>query len=175
MGRTKRKVANRSMYKPAHIGKYDNVDIGDDPTLINYLALTAYILDENPYNIDWYLKDLYDKEEGDRRMAEIDAIRAAGGKTEIDRMKRQRVIEKNGATVGKTGKLVEATCLATGETKGYYSLKEMANDCGLNYDTIRQYFKRKKTDTITHKGYEIKRYDYERKREQKKLEKNSKK
>ena len=74
----------------------NSFDVDDSENLINYLALAAAILDEEPEPLDYYLKGLYDKEEGERRMREIDEIRASGGKTELDEEKAQKNIACNG-------------------------------------------------------------------------------
>ena len=83
-------------FKTKPILRGNNIDLGDNATLINYLALAAAILDEEPEPLDYYLKDLYDKEEGERRMREIDEIRVSGGKTELDEEKAQKNIACNG-------------------------------------------------------------------------------
>ena len=78
------------------IGKKNNVDIDDSENLINYLALAAAILDEKYRPIDYYLKGLYNKDEAEARMKEIDEIRASGGRTELDEEKAQKNIACNG-------------------------------------------------------------------------------
>ena len=83
-------------FKTKPILRGNNIDLEDDPTLINYLALAACILDEKYRPLDYYLKDLYDKDEAERRMREIDEIRASGGKTELDEEKAQKNIACNG-------------------------------------------------------------------------------
>lgn len=83
-------------FKTKPILRGNNIDLEDDPTLINYLALAACILDEKYRPLDYYLKDLYDKDEAEKRMKEIDEIRASGGKTELDEEKAQKNIACNG-------------------------------------------------------------------------------
>ena len=75
---------------------FNSFDVDDDPTAINYLALAAAILDEKYRPIDYYLKGLYNKDEAEARMKEIDEIRASGGRTELDEEKAKKNIACNG-------------------------------------------------------------------------------
>ena len=64
--------------------KHINFESIEDPTLINYLRFFEAIADQNPRDIRHYVNDLMNEEEAEKRMKEIDEIRAAGGATEAE-------------------------------------------------------------------------------------------
>ena len=81
----------------------NSFDVDDSENLINYLALAAAILDEKYRPIDYYLKGLYNKDEAEVRMKEIDEIRASGGRTELDEEKAKKNIACNGMYTRQNG------------------------------------------------------------------------
>ena len=82
----------KTVPNPSH----NSFDVDDSENLINYLALAAAILDEKYRPIDYYLKGLYNKDEAEARMKEIDKIRASVGQTELEEEKAQKKIACNG-------------------------------------------------------------------------------
>ena len=56
---------------------------------------------------------------------------------------------------GKSGTEIHVIHLDTGKEWTFISIKEMANTLGLNYGTVRQKFRRQKSNTIEFKGYRI--------------------
>ena len=61
-----------------------NFESIDDQTIINYLRLYEALVDQNPRDIRHYVNDLMDEEAAEKRMKEIDEIRATGGATEAE-------------------------------------------------------------------------------------------
>ncbi len=138
------------------IGKHNQLDINNDPTLINYLALAACILDENPGSTDYYLQGLFDEDESFKRRYEIEEIRAGGGRTELDEERRVRMAIKNGKCKRiKSGRPCKAIHINTGKEYTYESLKDLANDLGINYNSMRQIFTKRKSNEIEFKGYKL--------------------
>ena len=56
---------------------------------------------------------------------------------------------------GKSGTEIYAIHLGSGREWTFISIKEMANTLGLGYESIRQKFRRHKSNVIEFKGYRI--------------------
>ena len=56
---------------------------------------------------------------------------------------------------GKSGTEIYAIHLGNGREWTFISIKEMANTLGLGYESIRQKFRRHKSNVIEFKGYRI--------------------
>ena len=56
---------------------------------------------------------------------------------------------------GKSGTGIHAIHLDSGKKWDFISIKEMANTLGLGYESIRQKFRRHKSNVIEFKGYRI--------------------
>ena len=56
---------------------------------------------------------------------------------------------------GKSGTGIHAIHLDSGKEWDFISIKEMANTLGLGYESIRQKFRRQKSNVIEFKGYRI--------------------
>ncbi|WP_434793131.1 hypothetical protein TPDSL_23220 [Terrisporobacter petrolearius] len=75
--------------------KYVNIEAIEDPTLINYLRLAECILDTNSnHKMSYYLTDLENSEESDKRMQQIDADRKKGILTKAQMIKVNEVNNK---------------------------------------------------------------------------------
>ena len=56
---------------------------------------------------------------------------------------------------GKSGTEIYAIHIESGKEWTFISIKEMANTLGLGYESIRQKFRRQKSNVIEFKGYRI--------------------
>ena len=123
-------------------------EMKEDPVWENYIALFNAITD--PTIIDpnkkvdsrKYLKGLFDEEESQKRMKQIDLMRRIGMKTEAEQM-----IEHN--TRDTRTKVINPYL---GEEKIFNTIKEACEEYDINYNNVKEYFFRKKTKQITYKG-----------------------
>ena len=120
----------------------------EDPVSENYIALFHAITDPTIINpnkkVDSrkYLKGLFDEEESQKRMKQIDLMRRIGMKTEAEQM-----IEHN--TRDTRTKVINPYL---GEEKIFNTIKEACEEYDINYNNVKEYFFRKKTKQITYKG-----------------------
>ena len=131
-----------------------NFESIEDPTLINYLRFFEAITDLNPRDIRHYVNDLMDEEEAEKRMKEIDEIRAAGGTTEAEMIHLKDCCDRRYKTVlnelrrmrkqeryGHTTKVVNPSA---GTEEVFNSLREACEEYGLKYNNARAYFSQNK-------------------------------
>ena len=145
-------------YKPVESYKpYIDPTMADDPTFINYLALAAAILDTNSKRrSEYYLKGLFDKEEGDTKMQEIDNLREIGFPTKAEH---ENDIEKmiNKFNKSRYSGIPVIVINGAGTKEEYGSLKEACDEYDLKYDNVKQTFYNKKSDEIKYQGLIIKK------------------
>ena len=134
--------------------KHINFESIEDPTIINYLRLYEALVDQNPRDIRHYINDLMDEEESEKRMKEIDEIRAAGGATEAEMIGLKECCDKRYKAVlngikrmskqeryGHTTKVVNPSA---GTEEIFNSLREACEEYGLKYNNARAYFSQNK-------------------------------
>ena len=113
-----------------------------------YIALFNAITDREITDINKevdsrkYLKGLFDKEESQKRIKQIDLMRSIGMKTEAE-----QIIEHN--TRDTRTKVINPYL---GEEKIFNTIKEACEEYDINYNNVKEYFFRKKTKQITYKG-----------------------
>ena len=148
--------------------KHINFESIEDQTIINYLRFFEAIADSNPRDIRYYVNDLMDGEESEKRMKEIDEIRAAGGATEAEMIGLKECCDKRYKAVlngikrmskqeryGHTTKVVNPSA---GTEEIFNSLREACEEYGLKYNNVRAYFsqnkksKKNKNNTIKYHG-----------------------
>ena len=148
--------------------KHINFESIEDPTIINYLRLYEALVDQNPRDIRHYINDLMDEEEAEKRMKEIDEIRAAGGATEAEMIGLKECCNKRYKAVlngikrmskqeryGHTTKVVNPSA---GTEEIFNSLREACEEYCLKYNNVRAYFsqnkksKKNKKNTIKYHG-----------------------
>ena len=145
--------------------KHINFESIEDPTLINYLRFFEAIADQNPRDIRHYVNDLMNEEEAEKRMKEIDEIRATGGATEAEMIHLKDCCDRRYKTVlnsikrmrkqeryGHTTKVVNPSA---GTEEIFNSLREACEEYGLKYNNARAYFsqsKKNKNNTIKYHG-----------------------
>lgn len=71
-GKARHAVRMSNLLEKSHHVKIESID---DPTLINYLRLAEVILTPEPRKMSYYLTDLENSEEADKRMHEIEEER----------------------------------------------------------------------------------------------------
>ena len=119
-----------------------------DPVMDCYIALFNAITDREITDINKevdsrkYLKGLFDKEESQKRIKQIDLMRSIGMKTEAE-----QIIEHN--TRDTRTKVINPYL---GEEKIFNTIKEACEEYDINYNNVKEYFFRKKTKQITYKG-----------------------
>ena len=124
------------------------LEMKEDPIMDCYIALFNAITDREITDINKevdsrkYLKGLFDKEESQKRMKQIDLMRRIGMKTEAEQM-----IEHN--TRDTRTKVINPYL---GEEKIFNTIKEACEEYDINYNNVKEYFFRKKTKQITYKG-----------------------
>lgn len=120
----------------------------EDPVMDCYIALFHAITDPTIINpnkkVDSrkYLKGLFDEEESQKRIKQIDLMRSIGMKTEAE-----QIIEHN--TRDTRTKVINPYL---GEEKIFNTIKEACEEYDINYNNVKEYFFRKKTKQITYKG-----------------------
>ena len=123
-------------------------EMKEDPVWENYIALFNAITDKEITDINKevdsrkYLKGLFDEEESQKRIKQIDLMRSIGMKTEAE-----QIIEHN--TRDTRTKVINPYL---GEEKIFNTIKEACEEYDINYNNVKEYFFRKKTKQITYKG-----------------------
>ena len=132
---------NRQQVKMSNLlekQKHINFESIEDPTLINYLRFFEAIADQNPRDIRHYVNDLMNEEEAEKRMKEIDEIRATGGITEAEMMTLKELKKK-----GKKYR-TKVVNPSAGTEEIFNSLREACEEYGLKYNNARAYFSQNK-------------------------------
>lgn len=143
---------------------FETVKIGkqtcssDEVTYLNYLALAAAIL--APSSNERYTKGLYDNEEADKRIKEIEDLRARGEKTELELWYKSEVnkVARN-SSVNKEGNNISIFDLRTNTEKHYSSLRYVCEQNDLKYENVKVKLRENKGNSITINRYIIKRID----------------
>ena len=142
-------------YKHMPVKKYHSKYTDpNDNTSLNYLALAAAILDPNPKkdSRSYMLPELFNPEEGQKRIQEIDNIRATGGITEaemivlneenanydikvrkeLEAIKKRRVFKR---------RQIRVINKYAGEERIFSSMKEACEEYDLNYNSVQNTYK----------------------------------
>ena len=141
----------------------------DDTTILNYLSLFTAIMDPEPTTDlrKYLLPEMFDKEEAKIRMKEIDEIHAKGDYTEaqwiafneqnkIYAEKVRKDLEKTKNKINKSKVKVKVINESAGTIEIKDSVKDVADEYGLNYSTLTSlfsYYKKKyNTNKIKYHG-----------------------
>ena len=141
----------------------------DDTTILNYLSLFTAIMDPEPTTDlrKYLLPEMFDKEEAKIRMKEIDEIHAKGDYTEaqwiafneqnkIYAEKVRKDLEKLKNKINKSKVKVKVINKSAGIIEIKDSVKDVADEYGLNYSTLTSlfsYYKKKyNTNKIKYHG-----------------------
>ena len=141
----------------------------DDTTILNYLSLFTAIMDPEPTTDlrKYLLSEMFDKEEAKIRMKEIDEIHAKGDYTEaqwiafneqnkIYAEKVRKDLEKTKNKINKSKVKVKVINESAGTIEIKDSVKDVADEYGLNYSTLTSlfsYYKKKyNTNKIKYHG-----------------------
>ena len=141
----------------------------DDTTILNYLSLFTAIMDPEPTTDlrKYLLPEMFDKEEAKIRMKEIDEIHAKGDYTEaqwiafneqnkIYAEKVRKDLEKTKNKINKSKVKVKVINKSAGIIEIKDSVKDVADEYGLNYSTLTSlfsYYKKKyNTNKIKYHG-----------------------
>lgn len=133
----------------------------EDPTAENYIALFHAITDKDidyysnkVINSRKYLKGLFDDEEGDKRIAEIDYLRKLGAGTEIEheiwleKFKKKAESKRNYVGARK----IKVTNPYAGTEEIYPSINQMCEEYDFKKKNVRSMFHYKKSNKIQYKG-----------------------
>ena len=125
----------------------------DDTTILNYLSLFTAIMDPEPTTDlrKYLLPEMFDKEEAKIRMKEIDEIHAKGDYTEaqwiafneqnkIYAEKVRKDLEKTKNKINKSKVKVKVINESAGTIEIKDSVKDVADEYGLNYSTLTSLF-----------------------------------
>lgn len=125
----------------------------DDPTAENYIALFHAITDIRERDIRYYLSGLFDDEEGDERVAEIDKLRALGSSTDLEHEiwleKFKKKVESKRNYVGARIKVINPSA---GTEEIYPSINQMCEEYDFKKKNVRSMFNYKKSNKIQYKG-----------------------
>ena len=120
----------------------------EDPVMDCYIALFHAITDPTIINpnkkVDSrkYLKGLFNEEESQKRIKQIDLMRSIGMKTEAEQLIYHST--RNVRT--------KVTNPYLGEEKIFNTMKEACEEYELKFNNVKEYFFRKKTNKIQYKG-----------------------
>ena len=164
-GKARHAVRMSNLLEKSHHVKIESID---DPTLINYLRLAEVILTPEPRKMSYYLTDLENSEEADKRMHEIDEERKRGNITKAqmikmneDNKKYDDIIRKKIEQYKKRQennnqirniKPIKVTNPAAGTEEIYSSIKEFAEEYGYKPKSVSSAFFYQKTNIIQFKG-----------------------
>lgn len=139
-------------YIPINQRKFKYID-PDDVTSINYLALAVAIL--NP-NIDerQILSGLFDTEESEERMQQIDYLRMLGAGTELEHQAWLENFKKRAESKRKYvgAKKIKVINPATGTEEIFNSINSMCEEYDLKKNNVRSMFNYKKSNKIKYRG-----------------------
>lgn len=148
--------------------KHVNLESIDDPTLINWLRLAEVILTPEPRKMSYYLTDLENSEEADKRIREIEEERKKGNITKAQMIKNNEDNKKYDDLVRKkieqykkrqennnqirNIKPIKVTNPSAGTEEIYSSIKEFAEEYGYKPKSVSSAFFYQKANTIQFKG-----------------------
>ena len=145
---------NRQQVKMSNLlEKQKHINL-DDTTILNYLSLFTAIMDPEPTTDlrKYLLPEMFDKEEAKIRMKEIDEIHAKGDYTEAQwilfneenkqyEKKVRKAIEKINSKKPRYNKMkIKVTNKYAGTIEIKDSVKDVADEYGLNYSTLTSLF-----------------------------------
>lgn len=126
----------------------------NDPTAENYIALFRAITDTRERDIRYYLSGLFDDEEGDERVAEIDELRALGSSTDLEheiwleKFKKKAESKRNYVGARK----IKVINPAAGTEEIYPSINQMCEEYGFKKKNVRSMFHYRESNKIQYKG-----------------------
>lgn len=126
----------------------------NDPTAENYIALFHAITDTRERDIRYYLSGLFDDEEGDERVAEIDELRALGSSTDLEheiwleKFKKKAESKRNYVGARK----IKVINPAAGTEEIYPSINQMREEYGFKKKNVRSMFHYRESNKIQYKG-----------------------
>lgn len=147
--------------------RHVNIEAVEDPTLINYLRLAEVILTPEPKKMSYYLTDLENSEEADKRMREIDEERKRGDITkaqmikmneenkkydDIIRKKIEQYKKRQESNQVRNMKPIKVTNPSAGTEEIYSSIKEFAEEYGYKPKSVSSAFFYQKANIIQFKG-----------------------
>lgn len=151
-GKSRHKVRMSNLLEKS---RHVNIEAIEDPTLINYLRLLECILDTNKNRkMSYYLTDIENKSEGDKRMKEIDYLRKIGAGTELDHQEWMKKFKKETEKAKEKFKPIKIKVinLSTGEEETFNTLKQFCEEYGFKIVNVSSAFNVQKTNKIRYKG-----------------------
>lgn len=132
----------------------------DDPTIENYIALFHAITDkelDNPNKIidsRKYLQGLFDTQEADERMYQIDYLRKIGAGTELDHQAWLEDFKKKAESKRKYvgARKIKVINPALGTEEIFNSINAMCEEYGFRKNNVRSMFHYKKSNKIKYRG-----------------------
>ena len=126
----------------------------NDPTAENCIALFHAITDTRERDIRYYLSGLFDDEEGDERVAEIDELRALGSSTDLEheiwleKFKKKAESKRNYVGARK----IKVINPSAGTEETYPSINQMCEEYGFKKKNVRAMFHYRESNKIRYKG-----------------------
>ena len=145
----------KSYTKPINTNKSNYIDpiSHNDPTFINYLALATAILDpEKREDMRFYLKGLFDKEESDERMQQIDILRELGAGTKLDHDAWLEKFKKESKRSYVGARRIKVINPAAGTEEIFPSINSMCEEYEFKKKNVRSIFHYRKSNKIQYKG-----------------------
>lgn len=135
-------------------------NLRDDPTIENYIALFHAITDkelDNPNKIidsRKYLQGLFDTQESDERVQEIDYLREIGAGTELDHQSWLEKFKKEAESKRKYvgARKIKVINPSAGTEEIFPSINSMCEEYDLKKNNVRSMFHYKKSNKIKYKG-----------------------
>ena len=151
-GKGRHAIRMSNLLEKSHHIKLESIN---DPTLINYLALYAAIVDKKPKkDMRYYLVGLFDAQESDERMQQIDRDRSLGVGTELDHElwleKFKKETEKN--KYKYAGRKIKVINPSTGTDEIFPTISAFCEEYELKKENVRSAFNVKKSNKIKYKG-----------------------
>ena len=129
-------------------------DLKVDKTIENYIALFHAITDTRERDMRYYLSGLFDSEEENQRMLEIEYLREIGAGTKLEhdiwleKFKKKAESKRNYVGARK----IKVINSVAGTEKTYPSISQMCEECGFKKKNVRSMFSHKKSNKMQYKG-----------------------
>ena len=124
----------------------------NDPTAENYIALFHAITDTEEKDIRYYLSGLFDVEEGDERVAEIDELRALGSSTDLEHEIWLEKFKKKSKRNYVGARKIKVINPAAGTEEIFKSINSMCEEYGFKKKNVRSMFHYRESNKIQYKG-----------------------
>lgn len=163
-GKARHAVRMSNLLEKSHHVKIESID---DPTLINYLRLAEVILTPEPRKMSYYLTDLENSEEADKRMREIDEERKRGDITkaqmlkmneenkkydDIIRKKIEQYKKRQESNQVRNMKPIKVVNPSAGTEEIFATIREFAEEYGYKPKSVSSTFFYQKTNIIQFRG-----------------------